>query len=88
MQKWLVKFLRWALLKLGGNIDRVVSPPAYEKAKPYIEVARALASAVEAVSAAGTSGEYKRHVVYAQLIKKFPNAVKRALALAIELSLD
>lgn len=34
------------------------------------------------------SGEYKRHVVYAKLIKKFPETPKRQIALAIELALN
>ena len=32
------------------------------------------------------SGEYKRHQVYAKLIKQFPAVPKRDLALAIELA--
>lgn len=34
------------------------------------------------------SGEYKRHVVYAALIKKFPKIPKRQIALAIETVLN
>ena len=34
------------------------------------------------------SGEWKRHQVYAALIKKFPLIVKRVLALAIELEMN
>ena len=33
------------------------------------------------------SGEYKRHQVYARLIKEFPTAQRRHLALAIEIAL-
>ncbi len=33
------------------------------------------------------SGEYKRHQVYAQLIKDFPRVSKRTIGLAIELAL-
>jgi hypothetical protein len=33
------------------------------------------------------SGEYKRHLVYAQLIKEFPTTPKRVLGKAIEASL-
>lgn len=34
------------------------------------------------------SGEWKRHQVYATLIKRFPDVSKRILALAIELYLN
>lgn len=34
-----------------------------------------------------SSGEAKRHQVYAQLIKEYPTVAKRRLALAIELGL-
>jgi hypothetical protein len=30
------------------------------------------------------SGEYKRHVVYAKLIKAFPSVSKRVLSMALE----
>lgn len=36
----------------------------------------------------GVSGEWKRHQVYAALIKRFPDVSKRLLALAIELYLN
>lgn len=36
----------------------------------------------------GVSGEWKRHQVYATLIKRFPDISKRLLALAIELYLN
>ena len=35
----------------------------------------------------GESGEYKRHQVYAKLLKSFPQADKQDLAFAIELGL-
>lgn len=34
------------------------------------------------------SGEYKRHIVYAQLLKEFPTQSKRYLALQIEKALN
>jgi hypothetical protein len=33
-------------------------------------------------------GEYKRHMVYAELIKRFPNMRKRDIALAIEVAIQ
>jgi hypothetical protein len=38
----------------------------------------------EATSSSGTSGEYKRHNVYARLIKDFPAISKREISKAIE----
>lgn len=35
-----------------------------------------------------TSGEYKRHIVYATLLKEFPDEPKRYIALQIELALQ
>ena len=35
----------------------------------------------------GLSGEYKRHQVYAALIKRFPKSSKRLISLAIEYAL-
>lgn len=49
-----------------------------------------LARAVQRVKEASRlegSGEYKRHVVYARLIKEFPTTPRRQLALAIEIAL-
>jgi hypothetical protein len=46
-----------------------------------------LVNIAETGSAKGTSGEYKRHVVYANLIKKFPDVNKKILSLAIEFAL-
>jgi len=34
--------------------------------------------------APGTSGEYKRHMVYSRLMKEFPQVEKRRLSLTIE----
>ena len=42
---------------------------------------------VEAAEVMGGSGEYKRHKVYARLIKEFPTYPYRNLALAIEITL-
>ena len=36
----------------------------------------------------GLSGEYKRHQVYAQLIKEYPGMDRKKIALAIELAVS
>ena len=51
----------------------------------YVEAAKPLVEWADTVEE--WSGEAKRHQVYARLIKQFPEANKRDLALAIELSL-
>lgn len=51
-----------------------------------IRHARELRHQEDARCAPGTSGEYKRHQVYAALQKRFPDVPKRELALAIELA--
>jgi hypothetical protein len=57
------------------------NPPNHEMEIPYYQRAKALVGSMEPIPA---SGEYKRHVVYAQLQKEFPQTAKRHLALAIE----
>lgn len=52
------------------------------------ELTRAKALTVEAEKLVDTSGEYKRHVVYARLIKEFPDASKRFLSMQIEKALE
>ena len=41
-----------------------------------------------AIDTMNVSGEYKRHHVYAQLLKEFPQTRKRDVGLAIEKSLQ
>lgn len=40
------------------------------------------------VEALPTSGEHKRHVVYARLMKEYPEVPKRDLAYLIELAIQ
>lgn len=73
--KWLEQLLLWL------NPPAPPAPPS-----PLQIAAEAAVLRVEANSAVGTSGEYKRHQVYAKLLKKFPDLPKRDIGLAIELA--
>lgn len=70
MKQQLIRLLRWLLDWLD--------PPSGELA------AQARVYIAEAEGLHGTSGEYKRHVVYARLQKEFPRIPKRRLSLVIE----
>jgi hypothetical protein len=76
MKLWLIRALRALLLWLDP-------PPAPSAPVPDLvfDVVRTL---VQAIDGADASGEYKRHQVYAQLIKRFPLVAKRDLGLLIE----
>ena len=62
-------------------VPPIPEPPPVED--PALWRVRELVSAQE--SAGGPSGEYKRHQVYARLLKEFPERRKRDLAYLIEL---
>ena len=68
MRTKLIQILRWLLVKLEAQ-------PALEQR------ARELTQAAERLVA---SGEFKRHQVYAQLLKEFPEEPKRRVGLVIE----
>ena len=51
---------------------------------PLLARARVLTADMDATCAPGTSGEFKRHSVYARLQKEFPGEAKRAVSRAIE----
>ena len=55
---------------------------------PLLARARVLTADMDATCAPGTSGEFKRHSVYARLLKEFPAERKRDVALAIEQALQ
>lgn len=63
------------LRRLADWLDPSPLPTLAAAAVPLIHAAATLH---------GTSGEYRRHVVYAQLRKDYPQARGRDLALAIE----
>jgi hypothetical protein len=87
MKRLLIKFAMWVLKRYA---------PAQPETKPVgqltlsaevMELARAAQPLCAAVDKFDASGEYKRHSVYARLLKSFPNAIKRDVALAIEIGL-
>lgn len=86
MNKFLVKLGLW-LARAGGWQAVIVPslPIACEAAQLYVVRATELTVLEDARD---SSGESKRHQVYARLLKDYPEARKRHLALAIELALN
>lgn len=58
-------------------------PPPFEDLEPYVLAA---IPGVQKFEGRGPSGEWRRHRVYAELLKAFPKAAKVDLAMAIELA--
>ena len=81
--KNLIRKLAWWMLGKTGPIQI-----QYEYGLPDVDdvLLEAAKKAIEGPWAAEHSGEYKRHQVYAKLIKQFPEAPKRHVALAIEIA--
>lgn len=84
MVAYIVRILRDLLLWL----DPPSPPPPPAPPDPLDLAAESWVQKVEAAAATGTSGEYKRHTVYAELLKRFPERRKRDIALAIELAVQ
>ena len=82
MRAKLIQFLLFLLKALGAE---VIAVPAYMK--PILEVAEDLCSMAQTHSG-DPSGEWKRGNVYGRMIKVFPQASRKDLALAIELVLS
>lgn len=61
----------------------VEPPPGYIPEQEIIKVALPLVKAAEKF-AEGTSGEFKRHWVYSQLLKQFPRHPKHFVGLLLE----
>jgi hypothetical protein len=59
----------------------VYTPPPTPISNPLLDTTRELVKELNTVQA---TGEYKRHVVYAELQKRFPDERHRDLSLAIE----
>ena len=74
MKHLLMRWCVWLLRRMTGSA--------------MLQEARRLCAEQERRSAPGTSGEYKRHQVYAALQKRFPDVPKRQIAMAIELGSD
>jgi len=65
-----------------SNLPDIAWPP---DGQVIVGMAASLCHAVDKTP--DVSGEFKRHQVYARLIKLYPNAPRRVLSLAIELAL-
>lgn len=65
-------------------LEKAVQSPLELPDPKVLATADSLAKDLEGRCAEGTSGEWKRHQVYAALIKKFPETDKRKLSVAIE----
>ena len=59
-------------------------PTALWPTEEMLHRAKALSAAQETP---GLSGEYKRHQVFAQMLKEYPSVKRRTISLAIELGL-
>lgn len=73
--------MKTRLIRLLKRVLRYLEPDS-----PALARARALVAAADALKDA--SGEYKRHQVYARLLKEFPRESKRAISRAIEEALS
>ena len=75
MKNFIIRFLVWLLGKLESPKDL----------PPYLERAAVLVAAIDRVE---QGGEWKRHQVYARLIKEFPQISRKDLGLAIEIAVQ
>lgn len=73
------------LIRLGARLTRQVVMVVPEEMGVYVAVAGPLCAEMEKIS--GVSGEWKKHQVYATLIKQFPAVKKRVLSHAVEMAL-
>lgn len=78
MKLYFIRILRWCLLWLEP-----VPSPAPVQAPPDPCYAR-VAELVHSIDREDQNGEWKRHQVYARLVKEFPDRRKRDLAYLIE----
>ena len=84
---WFLKIGQWDF----GLLNPVAPPqatPIPQVDMKVIKKAKIYTRECEKYSAPGTSGEFKRHIVYAKLIKDFPSVPKRQISIAIELGLE
>ena len=81
LKRWLVR-IGLVIARWGGYTWTV--PPIVESV--LLPRTQQLVREIEQTAAPGTSGEYKRHTVYARLAKEYPKLSKRDLGLAIELA--
>jgi hypothetical protein len=86
MRKLIFKLGLWLLIRSGLFEEWIEEELKKRNSVAAALLARAevLCFEQEATSSPGTSGEYKRHNVYARLIKEFPAISKREISKAIE----
>lgn len=81
MRNRIIEFLKWLIYLLADtSLDQRVANTSVDL--------RARELVTEADTVADVSGEWKRHQVYAKLLKEFPGNRKRDLGLAIENALQ
>ena len=77
MIKYLIKFCEWFLKQNGYLVIK----------QPNDDVYQFIVGEVARIDSAPQSGEWKRHQVYANALKKFPDENKRSIAYMIEQAL-
>ncbi len=85
MKTWLIRVGLW-LAGLGGWTPPVCAR-THAPDTPLLATAQRLVAWAEE-TCPGTSGEHKRHQVYARMLRVHPAASRRDVALAIELALQ
>ncbi len=80
---WFKKFINRIGLWLVHCTEEIVESNLPMLAPVEIR-AKELCLEQDSISAPGTSGEYKRHIVFSRLIKEFPLISRRVISLAIE----
>lgn len=87
MKQLILRVCAWLVALLTAIVDRL-DPP--KPAEPVVEspLAARVRALVAEHAALEASGEYKRHQVYARLLKEFPNEQGRDLGLLIELAVQ
>lgn len=80
LKDYLKYYLLLAAEKLGAQV--VSAPPA-----ELLSAARREVEKAESLYQDQQDGEFKRHQVYAALLKKFPRELKREVGFAIEVAL-
>lgn len=79
MKRLLIRFAGWILRHYGI--------PLFLLSAEIISLRDSAVKLCDKIDIQDQSGEWKRHQVYAKLIKMYPRASRRDIALAIELAL-
>jgi hypothetical protein len=79
---------REKIVEVEKVVEReVISSAPWEIPEDLLGRAGELIDDAERNSDKATSGEYKRHIVYARLLKEFPNIGRKKISLAIEVAI-